>query len=55
MRELHKLEVETWPHPVRHNCDPSDVAQWLVAQNTEALINGIKHEFGCMTLHDVIA
>jgi hypothetical protein len=32
-----------------------DVAQWLVAQNAEDLIDGIKHDFGIMTLRDLIA
>lgn len=32
-----------------------DVAQWLIAQNAEDLIDGVKHDFGIMTLRDLIA
>ena len=34
--------------------DSIDVAQWLIAQNAEDLIDAVKHDFGIMTLRDLI-
>ncbi len=35
--------------------DDTDVAEWLVAQNAEDLVDAVKHDFGIMTLRDLIA